>query len=62
MDERKVTITNAGLHCENCGKTVQAEYKAQNPAPCGCVWVWDGGYINSLAYLTACDQIEDPLD
>jgi len=35
MDERKVTITNAGLHCGNCGKTVQAEYQAQAPAPCG---------------------------
>lgn len=59
--EKKVKMTPTGLHCENCGKTVQAEYQAQAPAPCGCVWVWDGGYINSVPYLTACDPIEDPL-
>ncbi len=26
------------LCCGGCGETVRAEYKAQDPAPCGCAW------------------------
>jgi len=27
--------------CHRCGRRVQAEYKAQDPAPCGCAWTWN---------------------
>lgn len=37
----RVTITDDGLHCQGCGKMVSAEYKQQDPAPCGCAWVWN---------------------
>jgi len=35
------------IRCGLCGRQVVAEYKAYNPAPCGCVWDWqflDGHY------------------
>lgn len=38
----RVTMTADGkIKCRGCGKRVRAEYKAQDPAPCGCAWVWD---------------------
>lgn len=40
MDNR-VTIVPGGCRCPHCGVVKEAEYKAQDPAPCGCAWVWD---------------------
>ncbi len=37
------------LCCGGCGETVRAEYKAQDPAPCGCAWVWtDDGKLEAV--------------
>ena len=42
----KVTMTADGkIKCRGCGKKVKAEYKAQDPAPCGCAWVWENGHL-----------------
>ena len=47
----KVTITKDNrIRCDGCGKTVEAEYKAQSPAPCGCVWVWENGKLIAVAH------------
>jgi excisionase family DNA binding protein len=32
------------VRCPRHGKVV-AEYKAQDPAPCGCAWVWEDGLL-----------------
>ena len=40
------------LRCGGCGSTVDAEYRAQDPAPCGCAWTWsvlDGRYVLEAA-------------
>ena len=43
MMPAKVTITKDNrIRCGGCGRKVKAEYKAQDPAPCGCAWVWEG--------------------
>lgn len=33
------------IHCHLCGKRVKGEYKAQDPAPCGCAWMWENGRL-----------------
>ena len=37
------------LRCGGCGRKVEGEYQAQNPAPCGCCnWTWavyEGQYV-----------------
>jgi hypothetical protein len=37
------------VRCGNCGRKVEAEYKAQNPAPCGCAWVWENGRLIAIS-------------
>jgi hypothetical protein len=46
------------VHCHRCGKRVKAEYKEQDPAPCGCAWVWS----ERTGQLEACSSnADDPL-
>jgi len=37
----KVTIASGGCVCPVHGFVKGAEYGQQEPAPCGCSWVWD---------------------
>jgi hypothetical protein len=29
------------VRCGGCGQVMDAEYRAQDPAPCGCAWTWN---------------------
>ena len=31
--------------CPRHGPQRGAEYRAQDPAPCGCTWVWENGQL-----------------
>ncbi len=55
MEDRRVKIEQGTglIHCHFCGRHVHAEYKAQDPAPCGCAWVWENGQ------LVACLRAEE---
>jgi len=45
----KMTADNK-VRCGNCGHKVKAEYKAQDPAPCGCAWVWENGRLIAVSH------------
>lgn len=34
-------VVSGGVRCPVHGVQAGAEYKAQDPAPCGCAWVWE---------------------
>lgn len=41
MDTEVKQVTGRVCKCGACGQKVVAAYAAQNPAPCGCEWLWD---------------------
>ena len=45
-----VQLTADGkIHCDGCGRTVEGVREAQDPAPCGCAWVWtDNGRLEAV--------------
>lgn len=45
-------MADGRIRCGGCGQVMDAEYRAQDPAPCGCVWTWsvlDGRYVLEAA-------------
>ena len=57
----KVTITkDYRIQCSGCGRKVKAEYKAQDPAPCGCAWVWEGDRL--IAVLRWKKEVFESID
>ncbi len=51
-DTNRVTIVPGGCRCPQHGEQPGAEYKAQDPAPCGCAWVWDEATALLVAVLS----------
>jgi hypothetical protein len=52
-----VMSVDGTVHC-TCGRHVRAAYEAQDPAPCGCAWVWeDGRLIVAPSYRTAASTL-----
>lgn len=47
MEDRAVKMEQGTglIHCHFCGRRVRGEYQAQDPAPCGCAWVWENGRL-----------------
>lgn len=46
------------VRCGGCGQVMDAEYRAQDPAPCGCAWTWSvqhGQYVLEAAPSRADD-------
>ncbi len=46
------------VRCGGCGQVMDAEYRAQDPAPCGCAWSWSvqhGQYVLEAAPSRADD-------
>lgn len=34
-------MADGRIRCGGCGQVMDAEYRAQDPAPCGCAWTWN---------------------
>jgi len=47
-----VKITQTGIRCPRHGIVPGAEYRAADPAPCGCAWVWEGGRLMAVPSMS----------
>ncbi len=41
--DRVLEVRKGKVWCERCLRVVDAGAVSQDPAPCGCRWVWDNG-------------------
>jgi hypothetical protein len=41
----EVKAVQGGVRCPRHGMQKGATYGAQDPAPCGCGWVWENGKL-----------------
>ena len=39
--QNAIYVTVGGIRCPKHGLVAGARYQEQDPAPCGCAWVWD---------------------
>lgn len=42
------------LRCPRHG-AIRAEYKPQDPAPCGCAWIWEDEYLVAVPSVADVD-------
>lgn len=62
MNSRIVRQVAGGVLCTACRRVVQAEYKAQDPAPCGCAWVWEDNRLVAVPSREPSGSLLDGLE